>query len=108
MLKTSAGFDGNQLFGRTRRAHAQRRRHGRAAEERADLENLSVADFGEMINEQEDIEMKHRIFRPDFVELPVDWPLPVVDERAHELKWELCSRGRSARNLTRLRSAQTV
>jgi hypothetical protein len=53
-----------------------------------------------MINEKQNVQMQHRIFGPDFFQLPMDRLLPVFDQDAHELERRFCSGDRRPRHLT--------
>src|SRR5438045_8674258 len=86
VFQNPALFDRNQCFAFAGRANAARGSDCRSAETGANLQNLSGTYPCEMIDEDEHIEMEHRVSFPNFVELAVDGLLSVLHERVHQLE----------------------
>src|SRR6266403_4021868 len=86
VFHASAGFDCNQFFLPVRIAHAERRRDCRPANKRADLEDLSGANFRKMIDEDQHVQMQHGMFVTNFEKRRMNRLLPVLHQRAHQAK----------------------
>ena len=86
VFQTSSLFDRDERFSLARIAHAERRGDGRAADERAYLDDLSHAYFCKMIDEDQHIQMQHGIVVPDFEQLRMNGLLPVLHESMHQVQ----------------------
>jgi len=86
VFDASARFDCDQFFLPVRIAHAERRRDCRPADKRADLEDLSGANFRKMIDEDQHVQMQHGMFVTDFEKRRMNRLLAVLHQRAHQAK----------------------
>src|SRR5438034_11610657 len=85
VFQNPALFDRNQCFPFAGLANAARGSDCRSAETGANLQNLSRTYPCEMIDEEERIEMEHRVSFPNSVKLAVNGLLPVLHEPVRPL-----------------------
>src|SRR5215475_880457 len=66
VFDTAPGFDGNELLVRSRVTHAECCSNRGSADEGANLEDTAGANFCEVVNENQHVQMQHRIFVANF------------------------------------------
>src|SRR6266849_179883 len=86
VFQASAGLDCNNSFSLTGIAHPKRRRNGGPANKCADLEDLSGANFRKMINQDQHVQMQHRMFVTDLKQLRMNRLLSVLHESMHQVQ----------------------
>src|SRR4029077_21037752 len=84
VFDVAARFDSNELFPRSRIAHAECCSNRGSPNEGADLENIARANFCEMINENQHVQMQHGIFVADFQQLRMNRLLPGFHQQIHQ------------------------
>ena len=86
VFQASTRFDRKKPFPLPGIAHSEGRGDRSSADKRADLEDLSGTNFRKMIDQDQDVQMQHRIFVADFKQLRMNRPLPVLHQSMHQVQ----------------------
>src|SRR5205823_11474014 len=86
VLQSAAGLHADDFFWRGRLTRSDSGGNRRAADVGADLENISRAEFGEVIDEEQHVEMQHRRSATDFLQTIAYLFMSILHQSVHQLK----------------------
>ncbi len=103
VFQASTRFDRKKPFSLPGIAHSEGRGDRSSADKRADLEDLSGTNFRKMIDQDQDVQMQHRVSIADFKQLRMNRLLPVLHQSMHQVEAlvELAVASRESRSVQR-------